>query len=180
MSQVEITAGKLKYDYCDYSFNERTENGKQDVNVSPETIIHDDLRNSFRQLVPHLAFMCDYVPNSYTLEMAVDNMSELPENDLSQQLLEFKVTAFKISGSGDSQGVTITGQKKLKSGKVLNLNTPFLKWEDEYEFSQELRIAIGNIQSEIIQYSEGKKAPDAQMSLFEEDEILDPEFEDEQ
>ncbi len=167
MSEVKITAGKIKGDYCEYSFSERTENGSQAVNISSEAIVHDDMRYAFRQLVPHLAFICDYLPVSTQLDIAMDDITKLQEeSDLHTSLSVFKVTAFKLVGSGDAQGVSITGQKKLQNGSTLNITTPAVKYEDDYQYINELRIAVDKCQSEIVQYSDGKKAPDAQLEMF--------------
>lgn len=180
MGNVEITSGKIKNDACHYTYGEKTENGSQEVDVKPQALIHDDMRRAFRQLVPHLAYICELVPKNKQLDIAMDDIQRLSDGSpLFGDLVNYKVTAFKVSGTGDAQGVTITGQKKLDSGKILNLNTPFLKWEDEYAYIQELRIAIGSCQSEILQYMEGKFAPDLP-GLFDdlEDDVYKGEPED--
>lgn len=151
MADIVITSGKIKGDYCSYSYDERIESGSQAVQVSSEYIIHDDLRASFRQLVPHLVFICEETDHSNELEVAMDDVFKIPEESpLALKLQSYKVSAFKIVGSGDSQGVVITGQKKLQSGKILNLNTPVIKWEDDYLFANEMRVAVDRAQSEII------------------------------
>lgn len=173
MSSIDITAAKLKGDFCDYSFKERTLNGSQQVEVKDcEVIIHDDLRDKFRQLIPHLAFICDQVKDTPQLEEAIEDMKATSYGDEEGEhfLSNFNVTGFKISGSGDNQGVTLIGQRKLLSGKVLNLVTPFIRYEDEYLYMNELRIAVSECQEEVAQYMQGKKAPDAQLSLFDGEE----------
>lgn len=171
MSQATITAAKLKGDFCDYSFKEYTQNGSQHVDVKDcEVISHDDLRRRFNQLIPHFILICEQIPTtSMTPELFDDFAAHIEDDILKEEILFYKVTGFKISGSGDSQGVTITGQRKLSTDKVLNLNTPFIKFEDEYLYANELRIAITECQQEVIEYMQGKKAPDAQLSLFDED-----------
>ena len=171
MSEVKITAGKIKGDYCEYAYGERTEKGSQSVNVASEAIVHDDMRKAFRQLVPHLAFICDYIPLSNSLEKAVDEISNLEEDDkLYEELTRFKVSAFKMVGSGDGTGVVIIGQRKLLNGSTISVATPAIKWEDDYEYINELRIAVDRCQSEIVLYSDGKKAPDVQAELFDDEE----------
>ncbi|TEB40688.1 hypothetical protein D0809_29335, partial [Flavobacterium circumlabens] len=59
-------------------------------------------------------------------------------------------------------------------GKVLSLNTPFLKFEDynDYYFMAELREAIDNLKSEVYEYLEGKQAPPKQQAMeLEEEEV---------
>lgn len=177
MQSIKIISGKIKNkDFCDYSFEEKTEAGAQTVNVSSDAIIHDDMRAKFKQLVPHLAYICEEIdPAKNELEDAMDDINSLLDGSkLKGKLSYYKVTAFKLSGSGDGEGVTITGQKKLQSGKVVNFNTPFIRWEDEYEFIHELRVAITECQEEITQYMDGKKAPDTQLALFDDDmDVID-------
>ena len=89
--------------------------------------------------------------------------------------MKYKVHGFAISGQGDSEGVTIAGTKRLKSGQYLSLDTPFLKFEDfqDYAFMAELREAIDNLKSEVYEYLEGKQAPAKQQVMeLEDDEVV--------
>lgn len=171
MSQATITAAKLKGDFCDYSFKEFTQNGSQHVEVKDcEVFIHEDLRNKFSQLIPHLILLCEQIPSESLSPGLFEDFVGNVENDvLFSELSCYKVTGWKISGSGENQGVTIIGKRKLSTEKVLNLNTPFIKFEDEYQYANELRIAVTECQQEVIEYMQGKKAPDAQLSLFGEE-----------
>ena len=79
---------------------------------------------------------------------------------------DFTVTGFSIGGSGDNEGVTLIGQKKLSTEKILNITTPFEKWEgSEYSFISELADAIESCKHEVEQYLNGKMAPPAQQEL---------------
>lgn len=169
---VTIKSAKIKNKlFCDYAYEEETEHGSQSVSVSSVAPIHDDFHRRFRQLVPHLALMCEEVDDSDDLAQAMDKMESLSElSRLSEKLRKYKVTAFKITGTGDTEGIVITGQKKLATGKVVNLNTPNLKWEDEYEYASELRITVQELRDEVIEYMDGKQAPDVQGRLFEDGE----------
>lgn len=167
MASIEVFYGKLKGETCEFSYYETTEAGHNIINASCDGIAHDDLRNAFKQLVPHLAFMCDEVEDGKYLEKAMDDISMIAfDSKIGEKLNKFDVTSFKLSGSGASESVVITGRKKLKSGKSVYLNTPAIKWEDEYQYINELRKAVETCKSEIVQYQDGKTAPDLQGDLF--------------
>lgn len=59
-----------------------------------------------------------------------------------------------------ARGVTVTGKRFLKSSKVLNLNTPFTKFNDEneqYDFQFELEQAVEQCDFEVREYLFNKK-----------------------
>jgi len=134
-------------------------------------IAHEDLINAFKLTHPHFAILCD-------LKEADDMSLHDLENDL-QSIEQIGVRSFSIGGSGDSEGVTLSGFKKLSGGKMINFNTPFIKWEDEsdpYNYVIELKHVIDVICDEVEFYLDGKIAPDAQLSMFDgTDEELDNE-----
>jgi hypothetical protein len=126
-----------------------------------ENAIHDDLKNAFAKLHPHLALISEMITTSAN---EIDDINEDAYRD-------FKVTGFTIGGGGDSEGVTLIGQKKLSTEKTLNITTPFTKWSDEYGFVSELAEAIESCKHEVTEYLNGKMAPPAQQEMeFEEQE----------
>ncbi len=59
-----------------------------------ENAVHDDLRNAFAKLNPHLALIAEMIQGEITLD------------DIDAKSYEdFKVTGFSIGGSGDHEGV---------------------------------------------------------------------------
>jgi hypothetical protein len=123
---------------------------------------HDDLKKAFAQLVPHLALISEIVDHN---PRGIEAMSEKLWED-------FSVTGFAVGKADD--GVTLIGQKKLSTGKILNITTPFTKWEDEYTYSDALAEAIEACKHEVIEYLNGKMAPPAQQEIeFEEQETAE-------
>lgn len=143
------------------------ENGKTvELNREPSIICknipHDDLINAFALLRPHLAIITDCV------EAHKKTLYDL--DDDVESLEKFKVTSFSKGGTGEHEGVTISGSKKLSGGRILNLNTPFTKYYDEndpYDHADELSSLITHICNEVEAYLDGKIAPDAQLDMFE-------------
>lgn len=132
---------------------------------------HNDLLILLDKLKPHLAVLCEQVENMLEIT-SYEEAFEKPHPILAK----LKVTGFTIGGSDEHEGVTLIGRRVLAGNKVLNLVSPFCKWEDEhngYEQSYELSIIISDLQHEVIEYLMGKRAPLKQLSLeFEPNENL--------
>lgn len=117
---------------------------------------HADLISAFDKLVKHLAALC-----------------EQPENE--QNLSTLTATGYTIGGEDEHEGVTLIGQKRLAHNRVLNLVSPFTKWQDEhngYRYAAELHKAIWDCETHLEEYLEGKAAPAAQLKmLFDQEEM---------
>lgn len=124
----------------------------------------DELLAAFDALVPHLMMLCEVV-DAHNFDKTTDV--------LQMKLAEsFKVTGIVVKSSG----MTLIGRRSLRGGKVLNLTTPFLLWEnaemdvDEggYEFATTLLYDIDLATSLALQYIEGdyyRKPVNVQLSI---------------
>lgn len=85
-------------------------------------------------------------------------------------LQEFHVSGFSISEK--SEGVIITAQRTLSSGKTMGFNTPLVVFSDDsensYKFSKELEIVVAECRDEFELYLGGKFKDDSQGKLFAE------------
>jgi len=113
---------------------------------------HEDLRAGFRVLGAHLASMTDSYGNDKHISMDV------------------LCRGFSIKGNegDDNYGVTLTGQRTLKSGFVLILNSPFLRFSqtEVYGPMDSLLHALEECKKEVmLALFENKKAPDVQGKL---------------
>lgn len=137
---------------------------------------HEDLLKAFVPLGYHVAMICEQVKKGEAdLKVTADVAGK--EQDVTQILMggnviaQIEVTGFTLSGDDESEGIVLVAQRKLKSGKVLNLISPFTKWEDEYEGIGDLQHDIEVLLGECIEYIHGKHAPAPQMELeFPENE----------
>lgn len=170
----KITKAKItKHDMLDLSFEEvvtitEIVDGVEKVKTltgnytrEGKNIVHDDVKKAFNFLRSHLAILCDQV------EAQNKTFYELDDNEDS--LERYKVNSYSIGGSGEHEGVTLSGSRTGKTG-ILNLNTQFTKYEggdneETYDHSIELRGIINHCNEEALLYIDGKIAPDAQMSL---------------
>lgn len=145
----EILKVSVKNDRCEITFKESfTEaNYSNEVSKKCSQIVHADLKAAIERLKVHLVAVCEQP------ESGLVDFENIGNFDLTQ-LENYLVTGYSISGSDESSGVTITGQKLLKSGQVLNLNSPFIKFEDmeAYPFAGELYNDIQGCNWEVSEY----------------------------
>lgn len=148
-----------------YEYDQSVNSTKNIIKTSSDAPIHDDLRDAFHSLTPHFALICEEIDEK-TAQEAIENPDEVLEEE--NPLLKYKVSGFSIGGYADNEGATISGSKRLENGRVVNFNTPFLKFEDshEYQFMEELVSAINHLKSEVYEYLEGKQAPSKQLEIF--------------
>lgn len=164
MSNIEIKKAKVKNGiFLAYEYVEKTENYENKISTSSDAPIHEDLRSCFQRLVPHFALLTEEVVKSNVIEDAISGILED-----EPALAKFSVTGFTIGGNGDTEGVTLTGHKELESGKLVSFNTPFQLFADEdYEFSEQLARTVGDLQTEVYEYMEGKQAPKMQVGKLD-------------
>ena len=140
------------------------------VTIEGKNLVTGDLTKAFTGLVAHMAFLCELkeADGKKFLEDLPDNIGNILE-----------VTGYSVGGDGESRGVTLTGKRFLKSNKVLNLNSPFTKFEDDnepYEFAFELKLAIFACEHEVNEYLFNKKWKVVQQELPFEEEKTEAEI----
>lgn len=135
------------------------------VTVEGKNLITKDLTNTFVKLVPHLCFLCEQKEAAH-----IDRIDELPD-DMFKVL---EVSGYSVGGSDDSEGVTLTGKRFLKSKKILNLNSPFTQFNNEnedYSYSFDLQQVIEECSYEVEQYLFNKKWAVVQQDLPFKEEV---------
>ena len=123
---------------------------------------HPDLTHRLSRLVPHLCLLTEQLTE--TPDYWPDTAEELPT-----RFEAFTVTGFSM-GKGQG-GVTLIGQRTLTGGKVLNLNSPYVSFEDETEaaypyaplLETELSEALGEVEAAL----RGKCTDYRQLDLFD-------------
>ena len=82
---------------------------------------------------------------------------------------DLHVSSYAIGGPDDDRGIVISGHRILPNSKALIMNTPFTRFEDSdnngYKYIDELKDILDEIEAEIIQYLDGKHAPEAQTAM---------------
>jgi len=150
----EILKASVKNDRLEVTFKENfTEaNYSNEVAKKCSQVVHADLRSALKRLKLHLVVVCEQP------EAGLVDFESIHQFNLDQ-LDNYIVTGYTIGGSDESAGVTIIGQKLLKSGQVLNLIAPFTKFEylDAYVFAGELYSDIQGCNYEVKEYLFGEK-----------------------
>ena len=144
--------------FLKYGYDHMVNNTKFSHSTSGDAPIHDDLADSFSELAPHFAFICEEINESVCRQAINDIAKGVELDEETNPLRKYRVVGFALGK--DSEGVTISGTKKLESGESLKLATPFLKWDrTDYPFMQELIETVDLLKSEVYEYIEGKRAP---------------------
>ena len=158
---MEILKAKVTKDNT-LTASYRDENGT--TTVEGKNLVTNDLKDAFSALTAHLAFLCEQKEAD-----GKEFLEDLPK-DIDKKL---EVTGYTIGGEDESRGVTLIGKRFLKSNKVLNLNSPFTKFDDEnepYQFAFELEQSIQACEYEVNEYLFNKKWKVVQQELpFEEE-----------
>lgn len=148
--------------------NESDDTFTDDVTRKSSQIVHKDLKAALDGLKPHLVCICEQkeaeaIKNAGIFDFDVESLDN------------YIVTGYTIGGTDEQEGITIIGQKLLKSGQVLNLIAPFTKYEsEEYSFGGELMTAVEGCNYEVEEYLfNGKWGIKQQVFDFEEENEAD-------
>lgn len=175
MDTIEIKSAKIKNElFLEFSYEKKQEIKNDEVKQSSDLPMHEDCKQAFLNLLPHFILINEQEKASKSMKSFIYEGVE----DKGEELLKnYELTAFKVGGTGEGEGVTLTGKRFLTTGKTLNLNTPFLRFDDEdYKFGTELVETLEVLKNEVYQYMTGNKhAPLAQQSMEFEDKAFGSE-----
>lgn len=163
MSKIIITKGKLlKNDKLEveYQKSDSSESKPAECSEKHTAPPHKDLKNAFESLRVHVALLGEFI--------SLSSVSKVKKPD-PEIINKFNVSGFTIIG--DNEGVILSAQKQLKNG-ALGFNTPIVRFEsdseDVYPYMDLLIETIEACKEELIEYLNGKHAPDPQQKLFPE------------
>lgn len=163
-SIITIQKAKLKDQHLSCEFTEqRTEEAPaRAFALTCHEQAHPDLPHRLSRLVPHLCLLTEQLTE--TPDYWPDVAEELPA-----RFEPFTVTGFSL-GKNQS-GVTLIGQRTLTGGKVLNLTSPYISFEDEteaaYPYAPLLESELAEALAEVEAALRGKCTDYRQLSLFE-------------
>lgn len=161
---VKITKAKLnQYNTLEVVFTEtivKPEGGTIDNEVTKKCkgIAHSDLTKAFASLRPHLVILCE---QPEAAELA--NLEDMSAEEIESVVAAYGVSSFSLGKNGE--GITISGSKDLKNGKVLNLNNPHQEFDGNYIWEPYLAVAREKLLDEVEMYLNGKEAEAAQGKL---------------
>ena len=165
MENVRIKKAKIKDGlFLEAEYTIRLEgHAKNDQKLNSTVPIHEDLKNAFQLLTPHLALLCDVgfkLPRGKSLE-------DLEAEDYEK----FDAKGFVLAGA-DLESFMLIGSLEGKYGTT-HLNSPLQKWElTEYPHHSDLHELIERCTYEVKEYIfNGKRAPDKQLELDMDDHL---------
>lgn len=164
-SIITIQKAKLKDQHLTCEFTEqRSEDAPaRAFSLSCYEQVHPDLTHRLSRLVPHLCLLTEQLTE--TPDFWPDTAEELPA-----RFQPFTVTGFSL-GKNQS-GVTLIGQRTLTGGKVLNLTSPYVSFEDEtdaaYLYAPLLESELADALTEVEAALRGKCTDFRQLDLFEQ------------
>lgn len=130
---------------------------------------HPDLNNCFKALRPIMARLYNLTSYKTLLETeefgASKKQKQLADDFANEAMGNIEMRGVSFSGSGDNQGVVLTGLFEFSNGQKAAINSPRLKFECEsFGFEEELENICRQIEVEVYAYLfKGKKA---QLELF--------------
>lgn len=166
---VRITAATIKDGFCTYYYDLKVNETVTDkLKRNSGLLVHIDLLNAFKKLNPHLAVICEEI-NAFDItdiekivssddEEAYDKLPD-DEKKISDIMSQYSVTGFTIDSTGENEGVSLVGTKKLSTGEPLKLDAPKKKYNGNYHFINEFRVAVDACVFEVSEYMNGKGAP---------------------
>lgn len=165
MSKITILKGKvLKGDkvIIEYQKLDGVENKPADCSETHSAPPHPDLTKAISKLTVHAILLGEFVQAS-----KIKKLEDVEADVVSA----FHVSGFSVSNK-DVEGVMLSAQKTLKSGKMMGFNTPLVLFDDDsenaYKFTKELDIAVAECRDEFQKYLGGKFKDDSQGKLFDE------------
>lgn len=172
---ITIRKGKIKDDmFLDVDY-EQVINGEQQDSFSRECnhAIHPDLRSAFAKLKIHYILLCHQIPDKDAIRITDTVNAKIPMMD------DVIVRQFSLSGTGQKEGLILSGSRKLKDGTILHLNSPFRRLCDDnssYKHLDDLNEVLGLCSKEIEKYLFEEKYGEAKQTSIEfgENEDMDP------
>lgn len=168
--------------FLKYEFEQVSLSSTDNIKVSADAPIHEDLRQAFRALIPHFAFVCEQVTDQKLVERCITNPEDyLMDKDSSEDttFFNFRVAEVTIKGVEDDERVVISGARRLENTSAeIHITAPEIRLGDaKYPFSDDLESAVKTLRSEVEAYMQGKHAEPAQLEMFgDSDDLEDQEL----
>lgn len=157
-----------------YKILDQEEFSNSAVQRTCDYLPHADLLFAMNMFVPHMLMINEmfYISDSdkeQIMSQHKDGIVPFLETKTTEFLQKHFVSGITISGDNEHRGVTIIGGKRLKGNKVLNLITPFMKFEsDDYAYGAELGACLSYLEKECWEYLNGKSSQAKQLNMFDQ------------
>ena len=120
-----------------------------EISKKCKMIVHNDFVEALKGLKVHFALLCDLREvNGFPVDYG-DNIENF---DHETYLDKITITGITLGGEDESAGVVIIGQKELPGGSILNIVTPFTRFDSDYNYCNPLEQAVNSVVYEAEQY----------------------------
>ena len=174
MNIVIKKAGIISSLFLGYEFEQKDIDVNNTITTKSDAPIHEDLRNAFRALIPHFAYITEEVTDVDLVERAIETPESYVqdrEHSSSEVFFKFYVAEFSINNKKGLNMVTLSGNKQLESGDVVSFTAPAIDLDGgKYPFKSQLSELIETLKEEVLAYMQGKQAPKTQMEMFSSEE----------
>lgn len=122
------------------------------ITMAGANIVHKDLKEAMKNLVPHLAILTEQ-------REAYDMLLEKLENQREAEGKSIFTRMFVNSVTFSGNEVIISGNRVLDRGDIMNLNAPKISTvdDDRYHYLSELSLAIDGLKYEAEKYVTERK-----------------------
>lgn len=166
LKKATLKGRQLTVTYCEY----RPE-GDTDVTKKCEMPAHKDLTEAFKKLIPHFMLLTEMRESEQlhiqaSLSGSIDKIKE-DEFDFTN----CDVIAIKLDKSDSGcDSITITGNRYLANGGIISMSTASQELErkdeeGEYEFIDQLALAVEAVKFEVNEYLFNEKYAANQQSI---------------
>ncbi len=169
-SIITIQKARLKDQHLTCEFTEqRTEDSPpRAFALTCQEQAHPDLPHRLSRLVPHLCLLTEQLTEPKEGVSQMPNFWPDEAEELPAHLAAFTVTGLSLGRN--LSGVTLIGYRQLTAGKVLNLTSPYVSFEDladiAYPHAGRLETTVHEALTEIEEALRGKRAEVSQLDLF--------------
>lgn len=167
---------KIKVDlatkFLELTYTERRAVGEEMVETEYDGVrrkveVHQDLRDAMANFIPHMVILCELHDEA---EFRGRNLVPFSREEMAA-ILKYDVQSISTGGQDEHFGITISGRKTLRGGKVFNINAPFTKFEGgehetPYAYAGDMHEAFMLLEKEVNLFlDEGKVAPSTQTKM---------------
>ena len=122
------------------------------ITMAGANIVHKDLKEAMKNLVPHLAILTE---QREAYDMLLEKLENQREAEGKSIFTRMSVNSVTFSGNE----VIISGNRVLDRGDIMNLNAPKISTvdDDRYHYLSELSLAIDGLKYEAEKYVTERK-----------------------
>lgn len=151
---VQIKKATVQADFCSYSYELKDGIGAGDeINRKGSSLVHTDMLKALGMLDVHLAVIDD---GFHHKGIHIDDIDNHHGDEIT---VLYRVNGFQISGTGENEAVVLFGSKSISVGGHIDIKTPKIEFSGNYQWVNELRVAIDAMIDEVKAYMSGYIAP---------------------